>query len=228
MQILAHRGWWLEPSEKNTATAFSRALSSGYGLEIDVRDCDGRVVVSHDMPRVGHSLSFEQFLEIYGANGGRQQVAINIKSDGIAQEVSRLISSSGLDEYFVFDMSIPDTVAYLQMGLRVFTRRSEFETGSLLDGRAAGLWLDAFSEPYVPSDRISAAVEGKKPFALVSPELHQRGHVGAWAVWRDIISALSEEQRQMIMICTDLPSEAASFFVNIDDRATTNDQSRCF
>ena len=51
MQILAHRGRWRSPSEKNSEGAFRAALSAGYGIETDIRDFDGRLVISHDPAR---------------------------------------------------------------------------------------------------------------------------------------------------------------------------------
>ena len=42
-EVRAHRGWWLTPAEKNSKAAFERALAAGYGIETDVRDCDGEL-----------------------------------------------------------------------------------------------------------------------------------------------------------------------------------------
>jgi glycerophosphoryl diester phosphodiesterase len=49
-RILAHRGYWLEPGEKNSLSAFRRAFEGGFGIETDIRDLDGELVVSHDPP----------------------------------------------------------------------------------------------------------------------------------------------------------------------------------
>ncbi len=53
MNVISHRGLWAEAEESNTIAAFQRSFLAGYGTEIDVRDLDGTLVVSHDPPRLG-------------------------------------------------------------------------------------------------------------------------------------------------------------------------------
>lgn len=50
IEILAHRGWWTSREDQNSLDALTRALTAGFGVETDIRDCAGRLVVSHDMP----------------------------------------------------------------------------------------------------------------------------------------------------------------------------------
>ena len=47
-RILAHRGLWVTDSEKNSKEAIALALSEGFGVELDVRDRNGGLIVSHD------------------------------------------------------------------------------------------------------------------------------------------------------------------------------------
>ena len=46
IKILAHRGFWKEETEKNTKIAFERAFNSGFGIETDLRDIKGEIVIS--------------------------------------------------------------------------------------------------------------------------------------------------------------------------------------
>jgi glycerophosphoryl diester phosphodiesterase len=48
VHILAHRGLWKTASEHNRLEAFRHALESGYGIEVDVRDASGELIVAHD------------------------------------------------------------------------------------------------------------------------------------------------------------------------------------
>src|SRR5690349_20512523 len=82
MMILAHRGWWLAPHERNTLGAFEKAFAAGHGVELDVRDLNGELVISHDPATTG-ALSFARVLECYAANGAPGRLAINIKADGL-------------------------------------------------------------------------------------------------------------------------------------------------
>ena len=49
MKILAHRGAWNTSDEKNTVLAIKRAFCHGWGIETDVRDYCGKLVISHDI-----------------------------------------------------------------------------------------------------------------------------------------------------------------------------------
>lgn len=208
MEFLAHRGYWHQPSEQNTETAFRRALASGFGIETDLRDHDGAVVVSHDMPDC-KAMTLEAFLELYASYDCLSTLALNIKADGLQKPIADCISEFSLENYFFFDMSLPDTLGYLARGLSVFMRRSEFEAGSRLDARAQGLWLDALEAPCVDVEVIKSVAEEGKRIAIVSPELHRRPHKEAWAAWR---SGLKASPKGQFMLCTDFPVDAAKFF----------------
>ena len=63
MELLAHRGFWRTPAEKNAEAAFRRAFDAGYGIETDVRDRLGELVVSHD-PATGGEMTLAAFLAL--------------------------------------------------------------------------------------------------------------------------------------------------------------------
>jgi glycerophosphoryl diester phosphodiesterase len=216
MEILAHRGWWKHMTEQNTRTAFARALTDGYGIETDIRDCLGNLVISHDMPREGadpeRQMSLAAFLDLYLNFKSRPTLALNIKSDGLAALLNAELSKRAITSYFVFDMSVPDTLGYIANRMQVFTRRSDFESGSNLDLRAQGLWLDAFDAPHVTGSQIISGIETGRSIAIVSPELHKKPHVAAWDCWRRVHDVLTPAERKRVMLCTDTPREADRFF----------------
>jgi hypothetical protein len=210
MTILAHRGFWASAEEKNTEVAIRRAFANGYGIETDLRDCDGDIVVSHEMPRRGQ-MTFERLLEIHAEYGASSMLALNVKADGLHRAIANALDKFCLASYFVFDMSIPDTLGYLTRGITTFTRRSEFEPGSTLDERAQGLWLDTLETPYVDPVSIRACMLSGRPIAIVSPELHKRPHEFAWSEWRRSLGP-QYAWGDRIMLCTDFPDQAADFF----------------
>ena len=66
MKILSHRGYWNNLTEKNSKSAFRRSFQLGFGTETDVRDLNGELVISHDMPIFDEAtLPFYNFLSIY-------------------------------------------------------------------------------------------------------------------------------------------------------------------
>nr|WP_052814197.1 hypothetical protein [Sphingomonas melonis] len=209
LEILAHRGWWHQPEEKNSRTALARAFAAGYGVETDLRDCAGEIVVSHDMPQPG-AMTFDALLDLYLSYPTRPTLALNVKADGMAATIAERLTARGITQYFVFDMSVPDTLGYLAQDMTVFTRHSEYEAGSRLDERAAGIWLDAFERSFVAPDDIDRVLGRGQIAALVSPELHHKPHEDAWRVWRDTLATRSDDAR--VMLCTDLPDQAETYF----------------
>ncbi len=49
IEILAHRGIWNKKLKKNSLDALTLALDMGFGIETDIRDRNGVLVISHDM-----------------------------------------------------------------------------------------------------------------------------------------------------------------------------------
>ena len=111
LQILAHRGMWKSTGEKNSLAALTLALRHGFGLETDVRDCAGELVISHDPPRTG-APPLRSLLQEYRRLGATGTLALNIKADGLARPLRILLAEFGIENYFVFDMSVPDMLAY--------------------------------------------------------------------------------------------------------------------
>jgi hypothetical protein len=209
VDILAHRGFWRDPAEKNSIGALERALRAGYGIETDLRDLAGELVVSHDPPLPG-ALPLSQFLDLYAALGSHATLALNVKADGLAPMLRQALAIRGIGRYFTFDMAIPDALHYLALGMPAFTRSSEYEEPPAFLDRAAGLWMDGFSSAWVPATSVAARLAAGTTIALVSPELHHRPHRDAWAAWRPVFAVHRGPAR--IMLCTDFPEEAAAFF----------------
>lgn len=213
-RILAHRGHWTLPAQKNTLEALERAFAGGYGVETDIRDLEGTLVISHDPPRTDNILTADRLFATYARMRASGWLALNIKSDGLASQLQALLDHYEIQNAFVFDMSVPDLRSYLSSDIRAFTRRSDKEPLPSYYEKCEGLWLDSFEIPFSPSKWASEALADGKNVALVSPELHSRPYLGAWEEWRVALS-LSHEERGMI--CTDFPDEAATFFMETSD-----------
>lgn len=206
MRILSHRGYWKSPSEKNLPEAFERSFKLGFGTETDLRDQQGRVVISHDPP-TGPALSFEEFLELHRMHPLRLPLALNIKSDGLAPMLSKTITKWPVQEYFFFDMAVPDMTNYLDFGLNVFTRQSDIERDPALYRECAGVWVDTMRTDWLGSEIFDRILDDGKQACIVSPELHGRAHLAFWSQLRSWLVDSAE-----LMLCTDMPEDAASFF----------------
>lgn len=203
MVIISHRGYWSEISERNTEAAFRHSFGLNFGTETDVRDCMGELVISHDMPRGG-----EIPLHTVLAYAGVQEplLAINIKADGLAESLCEMMKDYNQENWFVFDMSIPDMRAHLAVGNPVFARMSEVEKESPWFERVAGIWLDGFEDEWYDIQLIQDLINQNKRVCVVSPELHGRDHA---SLWRRLISIAKEDR---LILCTDLPEDARIFF----------------
>jgi glycerophosphoryl diester phosphodiesterase len=208
MAPLAHRGLWLAPDQRNSLAAFRDAFSHGCGVELDVRDLDGTLVVSHDPPLAG-ALTFDAVVAAWREHdGGAGALAINVKADGLDEMISDALRDTDPARSFVFDMSIPDALHYVCAGIPYYARHSEVEPEPALYPSAAGVWLDDFAGWFISEERIAAHLEAGKRVAVVSPELHGRDHESTWSQWRQWDVWRSPD----VLLCTDHPTRAQEVF----------------
>ncbi len=204
--ILSHRGWWKTPEEKNSAEALQRSLDNGFGFETDLRDLQGRIVVSHDPPRGGEML-LEQLMDICRPYPDLP-LALNVKADGLQRTAGEVLKKAGLRNFFFFDMSIPDALGYLREKLPFFTRQSEYEVQPSLYEEAAGIWMDCFETEWMDRTVIANHLKAGKQVCLVSPELHKRPHLAFW----ERLRAMDIDAGGGLSLCTDFPVDAQAFF----------------
>jgi hypothetical protein len=201
MDILAHRGLWTEPAEQNALDACTEAWRAGFGIETDIRDRPGELIVSHDPPGDGPLATLGTLLAAHRDVDPTTPLALNIKSCGLAPSVANALADAGTTVAFVFDLAVPDALTYLDAGVPVYTRHSEVELDPALYERAAGVWLDSFGPEWWTPDTVVSHVAAGKQVAIVSPELHGRPHLRTWEtlVKRRIHSLPG------VSICTDYP-----------------------
>lgn len=199
-QLLAHRGCWTDAlgnvvHEKNSLVSIDRARDLGFGLETDLRDRLGQIVISHDPAD-----SLSPTTDLSNFRGFNAPVALNIKSDGLAGTLAPYMSNLGSgSEVFFFDMSTPETIQYKRQGLQVANRLSEYE--SLADENPAWIWLDCFKSDWyldVLGQLLAAKPDAK--ICIVSPELHKRDYE---ATWEKLAPQMSVNPN--LFLCTDLP-----------------------
>lgn len=203
MQIISHRGYWRRAAERNLPEAFHRSFDLGFGTETDVRDVAGQLVISHDMPR-GWELTLDGLLEIMA--GRNLPLAINIKADGLALALKTTFERHGHDNWFAFDMAVPDMRSYLQSGTNAYSRLSEVEPLPAWIDQAAGVWLDAFEGLWFSNAVITELLSRGKQVCVVSAELHGRDHR---ALWQQLYELRAQNG---LTLCTDIPEAAAHFF----------------
>ncbi len=194
--ILAHRGRWDNEVGPNSASSIQAAFQNGFGVETDIRDLDGQIVISHD-PCLG--TSYESFLDFLNAES---RFAINIKSDGLLRQLRNYNELIRQSSSFVFDCSFPELLKYKQAGIAHAVRISEFERD--IPWKPDFLWLDAFeSDWWLEDETVSRQMEST-PTIVVSPELHKRDQNRVWERVLELRSSGLD-----ISICTDFPDQIA-------------------
>jgi hypothetical protein len=204
MKILAHRGFWENSVDKNSMEAFARAFRSGYGIETDVRDFNGELVVSHNIADES-CIQFEDVLKMYEQVNVNLPIAINIKADGLQEKLLMLIRKYKLDNAFVFDMSVPEQVVYAKKQIPFFSRLSELETVPVQYDLASGIWMDEWEKEWITKEGVEKYVKNGKLVGVISPEIHGREYE---KLWKDLKCI----QNLNFMLCTDIPEKAKGFF----------------
>lgn len=208
MQILAHRGYWNEHTEKNSPKALRTALEKGFGFESDVRDYMGRMVISHNIADASCQEAEEVFKWLREYND-MYCFAINIKADGLKDFLSEYFDKYSITNYFLFDMSIPQMVEFKERGFRFYTRQSEVEPIPNMYEEAVGVWIDGFwSTDWITKELLDKHISNGKEICLVSPDLH--GKVDYKVFWEKLLEGGVNLSK--IMLCTDHPEEARDYF----------------
>ena len=135
-------------------------------------------------------------------------LALNVKSDGLQKLLKSILDRFKISNYFVFDMSIPDTIGYYNEGIRFFSRQSEYEPIPVFYDKCKGIWLDSFESIWYNEELILDHLNNNKQVALVSPELHKRDYNEFWNMLKDN----KIHQLKGVILCTDFPEKAKNFF----------------
>jgi glycerophosphoryl diester phosphodiesterase len=209
MKIISHRGFWEVEKEKNSMDAFEKSFRMGLGVETDVRDYCGNLVISHDVAN-GDNILFEDFLSAYNKYDSKEMtLAINIKADGLQSKLMEQLANHNISNYFLFDMSIPEMVVYSRTTLNFFTHQSEYGPSPILYEKAMGVWLDSFEDIWYSNSCIKEHLDNGKYVCIVSAELHKRDNTKQWG---QIKMLLKEVNGDKLILCTDYPTKAKEYF----------------
>lgn len=164
-----------------------------FGIEIDVRDINNELVVSHDPPN-DKSPKLKDFFEVQK----NQLFAINIKSVEIEKQLKEIISYYKIKNYFTFDWPIPSLFKAINSNLITAFRLSEYE--NYIYKNCDWVWIDSFHSIWYSTEQIKSLKKHGFKIALVSPELHKR--YSDLERFREIVSLC-----RIDAICTDHPEK---------------------
>jgi hypothetical protein len=151
-------------------TVAAEVFGAADGIEFDIRDTGGDIVVQHD-PFLGGQL-FTDFLKFCPSN---KFYIVNVKSEGIERRAIADLEAHGIMQFFLLDCSIPMMVRLGREGeRRLAVRLSEYESLATVEAMApfvSWVWVDVFTQlPLTNAIETSIRNNGLK-LCLVSPEL---------------------------------------------------------
>jgi hypothetical protein len=153
----------------NTITELKDTKNS-YGVEIDVRSGPFGLYLSHDPLSRGDLLS--EWIKSYS----HSLLVVNVKEDGLENEIVDLLRKHEVSNYFFLDQALPTLVRRGLMGLTDSSLRlSEYESmESLMKLRefSKWVWVDFLHKPEMSQVNLESLKNMNLKICLVSPELH--------------------------------------------------------
>tara|TARA_Y100000310_G_C20447590_1_gene699163 strand:+ start:84 stop:644 length:561 start_codon:yes stop_codon:yes gene_type:complete len=182
--ILAHK-----------AQEIKEPIDPKFGVEIDVRDHHGHVMMGHD-PIIGSAELLSDWVKLHPHH---PMYAVNVKADGFERQLVFIMNKLvGAGRWFAFDMSYP-TLKRLEHWKAPIAHRLSDEETPALGPDPERVWWDQWSwdEAMVPAMTSDIYV--------VSPELHGRDDVRV-PYWERF------KRHNYAGICTGHPDEAWEYF----------------
>lgn len=177
-----------------------RSTPIEYGVEVDIRTSNGRLIIHHDPFEKG--VDFEDWLRFYQ----HRTLILNVKEEGLEPRLIELMGQYNIQDYFFLDQSFPSLIKWSNLGQRkCAVRVSEFEsieTALTLAGKIDWVWVDYFTHfPLVASDAGLLLEKGFK-LCVVSPEL--QGHLPETEI-PQLAAMLLKWSIEVQAICTKRP-----------------------
>ena len=152
-------------------------IDLNYGIEIDLRSQNLEIIISHD-PYTTDSILLSEWIKFYR----HRMLVLNIKEEGIEQQVFEIINKANIKNFFFLDQSFPFIVKTLAAGeRRTAIRVSDYESVNTLKKVSQlslltpnWVWIDSFTGNW---DHLACIKEIKSmgyKVCIASPELHRR------------------------------------------------------
>jgi len=188
MLIIDHRVNTIEDLKK---------VAPDRGVEIDIRDYDGDLVLTHEPLTKGDSL--EEYLQNYH----HKFIIFNVKCDGLEKIIKELALKYNINDYFFLDSATPTLIWSLDKGVTDkfavrFSEREPIEFALSFKGKVEWVWVDCFYDLPFTEENYHLLKDNFK-LCLVSPELQ------GYPLER--IQEFKEKLKQFPIdaVCTDYP-----------------------
>lgn len=175
-----------------------------YGVEIDLRSHDDKIILAHDPFVRGED--FEAWLTSFH----HRALILNVKEEGLESRLLSIMNERGIEDFFFLDQSFPFLIKTARAGeRRCAVRVSEYEsieTALAVAPLIDWVWVDCFNRfPLLAEDAARLKAAGLK-LCLVSPELQGRTDPGEIDALRGV---LAEQGILLDAVCTKQPERWA-------------------
>lgn len=187
-----------------------RESSSNYGIEIDLRSMDGEIILNHDPFKPGVLL--KDWIKYYHHG----TLILNVKEDGLEQEILSIIKSYNISSYFFLDQSFPSLISLAkQKEKNCAVRFSEYECIESvlnLSTKISWVWVDCFSKFILNKETADLLALKDFKICLVSPELQGRSMD---AEVKSIVKKIKYDKINIDAVCTKYPEIWELSFHNV-------------
>ena len=140
------------------------------GIETDIRYEKDKLILNHDPFVTGEY--FEDFLKEYK----HSFIVLNIKTEGIEEEVLNLLVKYKINDYFFLDLSFPALIKLTKkkennIAIR-FSEYEPIEQAMALKGMVNWVWVDCFNSLPL-NDKTYKILKEHFKLCIVSPELQK-------------------------------------------------------
>lgn len=168
------------------------------GIEFDIRDSGGELIVEHDAFHYQNKQTFSDFLTFCRAD---KFYIVNVKSEGIESHAIKMLEGVGIHHFMLLDCGLPAMHKMWQQGEHRFAVRfSEYEAIETVQAVAKyvqWVWVDVFHSLILTKALETRIHEMGLRICLVSPELQgQPDKISAY------IEALQHDGIQIDAVCS--------------------------
>jgi hypothetical protein len=175
-----------------------KVVPNEHGVEIDLRESNGEIILSHDPFTEGDR--FSDWLQHFR----HRLIILNVKEDGLEDRIIDQLNHLGISQYFFLDQPFPTLRKSLKNGLFAAVRYSEYEPLPVgLPWKFNWVWIDSFSGSWDHLSSIRCNLDGMDPsLCLVSPEL--QGRIDSEEILY-IKKLLNDNSLKLDAVCTKFP-----------------------
>ncbi len=172
------------------------------GIEFDIRDSAGKLIVTHDafQTQTSEYQLFSEFLQFCRPD---KFYIVNVKAEGIEELAIQMLEAAEIRRFFLLDCGIPAIMKLHRKGeKRIAIRYSEVETLETVEAlkhTATWVWVDCFTKYILRRETAEKMKSWGLNLCLVSPDL--QGRPDEIAAYIDI---LRKEKIQYDAVCCKL------------------------